>query len=263
MNCDISFEQLLLQITNIEPTYNVYADTYAVKHFGEYLYTIINFQKWKSCNTLDNDVFKCITELFPLNMTQLAKITQILKDSRDQNEDPLYTKSTIDKYIIDEYCKKHNFSRDISIDDINKAKSYLEFSNTLYMTLTAVYKKYEIDWSYIEDSYERISDKMEEIYGYLEKNDEFIKAEEEMNNITNLVDIKIISRYNEFVNDDLLQDAVESCFTDVMNELKTKGEIKSLIQNTIIPINIKIHKLNICMKRGQNTLINTIRNLYN
>ena len=262
MNYNITPKEFLDKVTNIKPTSNIYIDIYAVKHFGEYMYNIINYQKWKLCNTLENDIFKSITELYPLSMTELSQITQILKDGKDNNIEPNYTKTTIDKYIIDQYCNKYDINRN-HIDDINKGKLYLEFSTALHTQLNAIYKKYETDWETIENSYECVSDKIEELYDYLEKSEEFVKVEEEMENITSIVDNKIITRYNEFENVDQLKYEIELCFMDIMNELDIKEDIKNLIKNTIIPVNISFHKLNFSMKRGQDMLVNTISNFYN
>ncbi len=54
------------------------------------MYSVINYQKWKSCSSLENDVFKCITELYPINMLQLAKLTQILKYDKEDYKEPIY-----------------------------------------------------------------------------------------------------------------------------------------------------------------------------
>jgi hypothetical protein len=256
MNYNITPERFLEIVQKTKPTGNVYVDTYAVKHFGEYIYSVINYQKWKSCNTLENDVFKCITELYPLTMTQLAKITQILKESKDEVADPSYTKTTIDKYVIEEYNKTHNISNSstITIENIDRAKSYLEFSQTLYTRLTTVYKKYESEWQNIEDSYDCVGDKMEEIYKDLE--DVYCKFDEEIDIITNLVDNKIISRYNQILNEQQLERDITDTFNDVMTEVGTDEETKNLINTITVSQHISFHKLNYTMTCGILKLIN-------
>lgn len=241
MNYNISPEELILKVSNIKPSGNVYADTYAVKHFGEYMYSVINYQKWKSCDTLEDNVFKCITELFPLSMSHLAKITQIFNESTGEVSNPSYTKTTVDRYIIDEYGKKYNIS-----NCMDMAKAYLEFSQILYKNLTAVYKNYESKWKTIEDSYECVGDKIEEVYSELE--DDYCKLDDKIDAISKIVDSRIISRYSQIFNEAQLVQEITDAFIVVMDELDTNRETKSLVMNVIVPENIGLHKLNYTME---------------
>jgi hypothetical protein len=256
MNYNISPERFLEIVEKTKPTGNVYTDTYAIKHFGEYMYNVINYQKWKSCNTLQNDVFKCITELYPLTMTQLSKITQIFNDANVEVSDPYYTKTTIDRYIIDEYSKEHNISNmaDINIENIDKARAYLEFSQKLYKDLTTVYNIYESRWKTIEDSYDCVSEKMEEVYSDLE--DVYSKFDEKIDVIYNLVDSKIISRYGQILNVEQLEREITDCFNNVMSEMQTDEETKNLINTITVSQHISFHKLNYTMSCGILKLLN-------
>jgi hypothetical protein len=256
MNYNITPEELIEKISSIEPTRNIYIDTYAAKHLGEYIYSIINYQKWKSCSSLENDVFRCITGLYPLSMTQLAEITQILKDSQEGSTDPIYTKTNIDKYIIQEYGKKYNFNRDgnITNENMDMARAYLEFSQKLYNDLSDVYKNYEEAWITIEDSYECVNDKIEEVYSDLE--DSYNKLDIEIENISNLVDDKIISGYENIINVEELEKTIRECYNEIMTELGTNEETKELIMNITVPEKINIHKLNYTMSYGISKILN-------
>lgn len=256
MNYNITPKRFLEIVEKTKPTGNVYADTYAVTHFGEYIYNVVNYQKWKSCNTLQNDVFKCITELYPLTMTQLSKITQIFNDANAEVSDPIYTKTTIDTYIIDEYTKEHNINNraTINIENIDKAKTYLEFSQKLYKALTAVYNIYEPAWKTIEDSYDIVCDKMEEVYGDLE--DVYSKFDVKIDVISNLVDSKIIGRYGQILNVEQLEREITDCFNHVMSEKETDEETKNLINTITVPHHISFHKLNYTMSCGILKLLN-------
>jgi dGTP triphosphohydrolase len=256
MNYNITPEEFIIKISCIKPTGNVYIDTYAVKHFGEYIYSVINYQKWKSCSALENDVFQCITDLYPLSMTQLAEITQIMKDSREGSTDPCYTKTNIDKYIIQEYTKSYNFNRDgnITNENIDTARAYLEFSQKLYNDLSAVYKKYEESWQDIEDSYDCVNDKIEEVYPDLE--DSYNRLDIEIENISNLVDNKIISRYEQIINVEELSKQISDVFIETMAELGTNQETKQLIMDIIVSEKINIHKLNYTMTCGISKILN-------
>ena len=256
MNYNISPEELIAKVSIIKPTGNVYADTYSVKHFGEYMYGVINHQKWKSCNTLENDVFKCITALYPLSMTQVAKITQILKESKYEVENPIYTKTTIDRYIINEYNKKHNISNrnNITIENIDRAEAYLKFSQILYKDLTTVYEKYESEWKTIEDSYDGVCNKIEEVYSDLER--AYYNVDDKIDTISKLVDAKIISRYGQIVNVEQLEREITDTFIAIMNEQDTDEELETLIMNVTVPEKIGFHKLNYTMTCGVLKLIN-------
>jgi hypothetical protein len=256
MNYNITPEELIEKVNSIKPTGNVYIDTYAVKHFGEYIYSVINYQKWKSCSELENDVFRCITGLYPLSMTQLAEITQILKDSREESTDPVYTKTNIDKYIIQEYRRKYNiiYGANITNANMDTARTYLEFSQKLYNSLSDVYKKYEECWQTIEDSYECVNDKIEEVYPDLE--DSYNKLDIEIENISNLVDDKIISGYDKIVDVEELEKAIRDTYNQTMTELGTDKETKELIMDITVSEKINIHKLNYTMSYGISKILN-------
>jgi hypothetical protein len=256
MNYNITPEQLIAKVASIKPTGNVYIDTYAVKHFGEYIYSVINYQKWKSCSELENDVFRCITGLYPLSMTDLAEITQIMKDSQDDGRDPIFTKTNIDKYIIDEYRKKYNinYGANITTENIDTARAYLEFSQKLYNDLSAVYKKYEECWQTIEDSYECVNDKIEEVYPDLE--DSYNKLDIEIENISNLVNNKIINGYDNIVDVEQLEKAIRDAYNQTMIEMGTNEETKQLIMDITVSEQINIHKLNYTMSYGISKILN-------
>ena len=181
-NINSSFDEILRDFSQIKPTFNPILDICTIKIRGGYIYNVTNFQKWKICPNLLDEIINTSQDI-DYNM----KIEDIIKKAISKYKDPSYTINEIFYFFSD---KIKNNINDSMNDSINISK-YFEMKTDYNNFLNQIKLKYQDEWSDIEKKYDIISNTLIKNFNELENDCNFETTIELIESISKKVNCKI------------------------------------------------------------------------
>jgi hypothetical protein len=179
-NMDISYDELLKDFTTIKPTFIPILDICTIKTLGSYITNITNFQKWKTCPNLIDEITRIAhtAEFVDYNLKD-QDIIDILQNARNKYENPSYTINKVSYYVSDRIKESLNMMK---ADDVSK---YFEMKSNYNNSIDKIKLKYTDAFLDIEKQYEVIADTLCENFSELENDMNFEITTEVIDSIGN------------------------------------------------------------------------------
>lgn len=137
----VSFNEILDDFSQIKPTFNPILDICIIKILGGYIYNIKNFQKWKMCPNIMDEITS-----YNINNSDIVNII-----NKASYNDPSHTINKVYYHVSDTIKNSLNMNNK---DDVYK---YFEMKSNYNDFLNTIKIKYQESWSDIEKQYDIIT----------------------------------------------------------------------------------------------------------
>jgi hypothetical protein len=141
-----------------------------------------------------------------------------------------------------------------STEDVQNGFKYLDFMNSLRNVINKVYSKYIYDWDEIDAAFDAINDLIEEKFGHLEHQEEYVNFTNKIFGLMDKVDelLKPFYRYNkEYIENGGLEKDYNMCFNIVMTKNEVDSSTEDLLRSTVYLTNLELNKLSLQLKITQ------------
>ena len=176
---NILFSKLLQDITMIKPTFNPILDICMLKSIGGYITHLTNFQKWKICPNLIDEIISMNNTLFLDYKLNNQYIIDLIKKASSLYESPSYTVNKVFYFVSDSIKESLNLTNS---DDVSK---YFEMKSNYNDSLNQIKLLYQDEWDSIEKQYEQISEILLKNFSELENDINFKITTEIIDSIGN------------------------------------------------------------------------------
>jgi len=184
-NMHVSFNEILKDFSELKPTFNPILDICIIKTLGTYIYNLSNFQKWKICPNIIDEIISMNNSLYSHYNLKNQDIIDIIKKAFNKNEVPSNTINKVYYFVSDSI--KENLNMNIS-GDVTK---YFEMKSTYNDSLDKIKLKYQDEWNNIEQQYNIIGDALVQNFNELENDLNFERTTEIIDSIGNQASIEV------------------------------------------------------------------------
>jgi hypothetical protein len=159
-NMCIPFNEIAYDFSQIKPTFNPILDICTIKLLGDYIYRMTNFQKWKLCPNLIDEILSYGEDYNIKNQ----EIINIITKSINAYKAPSYTINDISYFVSD------SIKNSLNLNNIDNVEKYFKLKSNYNNFLDKIKLKYKSEWLNIELQYENITNILLENYSELETN---------------------------------------------------------------------------------------------
>jgi hypothetical protein len=156
----VPFNEIITDFSKIKPTFNPILDICTIKTLGSYITNVTNFQKWKICPNLADEIITS-NQMKTYNVNK-QDIISIITKAQSKYKQPLYTINEVYYYVSDLIKDSLDMK---NADDVAK---YFEMKSDYNTFLNQIKLKYHDDWNNIEKQYEIVSETLFENFSQLE-----------------------------------------------------------------------------------------------
>jgi hypothetical protein len=251
MDPTVPFQELVDLVNKIKITYNPLDDMYNIMKLGDIIYKANKYQQWKECS----DLHECILVELEKNIPEFSYSREELHNKinsfLEKNVSPNSTKHDLLNYFSNIY---------ISLNTL-QGREYLEFRVSLKYLLDKVYSKYTIKWDELDAKFNTLLTLIEEKFGHLEHDDEYVELSNKIFGFMDEVDelFKPFYKYNkDYVDNGYLERDYKMCFNIIMTKHEVDSSTENLLISSIYLTNLELHKLNVSIKITQQKLFTPV-----
>jgi hypothetical protein len=259
MDMDIPFSILLQEISMIKPTFNPILDICTIKNIGGYITNLTNFQKWKLCPKLIDEIILMNNSLFLDYKINNQHITDLIKKASSLYKSPSYTLNKVSYYVSDSIKESLNME---SPDDVSK---YFEMKSKYNDSFNQIKLMYKDEWDCIETQYEQISETLLENFSELENDINFEITTEIIDSIGNEIskEVEILIKQTAILikENNTLKSEIKVEFNKKMDQIYEKiissKNFDQLIHDVLIDmygVEKEIHRMSLSLEECSNLL---------
>ena len=257
----MAFRELFDLVNDMKLTYNPLDDMYKIMKLGDMIYKSKKYQQWKSCVDLYDSISAELDMYIPDFSYPREEMKQKIDTFREQNVCPQSTKHDLSEYLRNIYSLQTGFNPDYSTEDVKKGKKYFDFMSSLRYVINKVYTKYIHQWDEIDAKFDTLNDLIEEKFGHLEIQDEYVDFTNKIMGLMDEVDelVKPFYKCNEeYIDKGYLERDYKMCFNIVMTKNEVDSSTEELLRSTVYATNLQLHKVSLRLKIIQVKLSNLV-----
>jgi hypothetical protein len=251
MNYNISPAHFTAIVDNLTPTKDFNKDAKKLMEIGDMLNKVINYQKWKSCPNLEQELLTVLSEHFNDSNIVLEEVSKILQETRSSFESPSRTDIDVMDYIKKTYTSHIGFVYDIN--DVVKGKQFMSIIDKIYLYISPLYKKYKKTWEDIEDIYDVVNEHIVKIFNYLDENEDVKKMEEIDETVNSIVSINIKAGY--YKDEKELEEDVLAKYKYYLDLHEFSEETKNTIMVGNVKTQIAFYKVSLNLQNTRDLLV--------
>ncbi len=229
----ITYEEILQDIQKFKLNGIPLIDMIYVKNLGDFLNNKFNYDKWKACPNLAEQIYTEFNKQLPFCNIQYNHIEKHINKLRNNNDDPQSIDVKMEIYMTD-YLRSIYWKDKSNEENI---KNYFTSQKIVNDVMKQIKLQYECGWNEIEQQSEHIENILSENFEEIEEDQRYIASEmllEKINNDAckyikpireNTVE-KIKSEYLKYslLNSILKMNEFNKVYEELKNEFKEQVE---------------------------------------
>lgn len=178
-NWSTSLGKILTHINIIKPVYkNSLEDIYDIMKLGTCIYNVRNFQMWKVCPNLINEIIDVNTLYANYNINE-KDIINIVNQAIIENIKPSSVTEKVFSFVC-ESLRKH-----VKIGNIDDINNYFDMKTKYNDSLTLLNLKYIKKWNKLEKTHDKVENAIYKHIDTLNNDGNFTKMTDMIDNIGN------------------------------------------------------------------------------
>jgi hypothetical protein len=262
MALELPFEELVNIVNTTKLTYNPLDDMYKIMKLDDMIYNTNKYQQWKESSCLYEFIVAELEKNIPDFIYSQEELNDKIKSFVEKNVYPIGTKNDLLDYFRDIYVNQTGFNYStITSEEILNGEKYLDFMSSLRYVIDKVYSTYIYIWGEIDAKYNKLYDLIEEKFGHLEVQEEYLDFTKNIFRLMDEVDelVKPFYKYNkDYINKGYLERDYNMCFNIVMTKNGVDHSTEELLRSTVYLTNMELHKLSLDVKITQEKLSNLV-----